>query len=77
LFDLRGVSHFNVDFPPLKSKKKREDIIILWLKMISYLKWPYMNSDGRVFGPAFKSDIRQLTARRRKTSPKRPVWTAV
>lgn len=39
LFDLCGASHFGRDFPPLKSKKKREDIIQLWLKLIAFTKW--------------------------------------
>lgn len=64
-FDLLGVSHYGCDFPPLKSKKKREDIIILWLKLIAYTKWPYVNSDGKLFGPEHHTDIAELQRRRR------------
>lgn len=39
LLDLYGRSDYCLDFPPLKSKKKREDIIMMWLQLITYLKW--------------------------------------
>ena len=38
-FDLYGCSHFGVDFQPLKSKKKREDIVLLYLKLLEITKW--------------------------------------
>lgn len=38
-FDLYGVSHYGVEFPPLKSKKKREDTIVLYMKLIEFTKW--------------------------------------
>ena len=63
-FDLLGVPHYSRDFPPLKSKKKREDTIWLWLKIIDFLKWPYLNSDGRTFGSEFETRISDLRARR-------------
>ncbi len=62
-FDLAGVSHYGRDFPPLKSKKKREDIILLYLKLISVTKWPYLNNDGALFGAAYDTDIKQLQQR--------------
>lgn len=38
-FDLAGCSHYGIEFPPLKSKKKREDTIVLYLKLIQFTKW--------------------------------------
>jgi hypothetical protein len=38
-FDLGGVSHYGKDFPPLKSKKKREDTILLYLRLLAVNKW--------------------------------------
>lgn len=52
-FDLYGCSHYGVDFPPLKSKKKREDTVLLYIKLIGYVKWPYINRDAALFGEAY------------------------
>lgn len=64
LFDLLGKPYLARDFPPLKSRKKREDIIFLWLKLIKYLKWPYINSDAANFGNEFRADLAAIVARR-------------
>jgi len=76
LFDLLGCSHLGADFPPLKSKKKREDIVSIWLGLISYLQWPYLNSDAQLYGAAHAVDIVSLYGRptphprkRAKTNP--------
>jgi hypothetical protein len=70
-FDILGCPQYNVDFPPLKSQKKREDIILIWLKLIHYLKWPYLNSDGDYFGDEYKINARELLRRRRRCASKR------
>ena len=57
LFDLLGCSHLGADFPPLKSRKKREDIVSIWLDLIAYLGWPYLNSDAQLYGAAHFVDI--------------------
>jgi len=64
LFDLLGCSHLGADFPPLKSKKKREDIISIWLGLITYLQWPYLNSDAQLFGSGHAVDLAALYHRR-------------
>lgn len=65
IFDLLGIAHLHsVDFPPLKSRKKREDVIFLWLRVIKALQWPYINSDREVFGEEYGADIRDIAARR-------------
>lgn len=71
LFDLLGVSHFGIDFPPLKSRRKREDILCIWSKMISYLKWPYLNSDGDLFGDEYSSSLTHLLRKRGHFKPAR------
>lgn len=38
-FDLAGVPHLSRDFPPLKSRKKREDLILLYLKLLKMTLW--------------------------------------
>ena len=38
-FDLYGAPHLGKDFPPLKSKKKREDTILLYLRLLEVVKW--------------------------------------
>ena len=44
-FDLyhASVRHYGKDFPPLKSKKKREDVILWYLDLLEYTKLPYIN----------------------------------
>lgn len=69
-FDLWGCSHMGKDFPPLKNKQKRLDVILLWLKLIKYLGWPYINNDNKLFGEEFAVDVialqnGQLTKTRR------------
>jgi hypothetical protein len=63
-FDLAGCSEFGVDFPPLKSRKKRDECIALWLKIIKFLHWPYINSDGDLFGQEYKTSISEVLHRR-------------
>lgn len=74
IFDLYGCSHFNGDFPPLKSKTKREEIVFLWLKIINYLRWPYINSDAQIFGRDHRTNARtiwkQRTERAARSQPK-------
>lgn len=61
IFDLLGVADlYSVDFPPLKSRKKREDVIWLWIRLITAMKWPYINSDAKVFGGAYGACIRDI-----------------
>jgi hypothetical protein len=72
LFDLLGCSHLGADFPPLKSKRKREDIISIWLTLIRYLRWPYINSDARLFGAAHAIDIFGLDGRSEAQPAKNP-----
>jgi hypothetical protein len=64
LFDWYGTPHYGVDFPPLKSKKKREDAIWLWYKLLCYLKLPYINNDGKLFGAEFHTPLDELIKRR-------------
>jgi hypothetical protein len=70
-FDILGCPQYNEDFPPLKSQKKREDIILIWLKLIHYLKWPYLNTDGANFGSEYRINARELLRRRRRHASKR------
>lgn len=70
-FDLYGCPHYGVDFPPLKSKKKREDTIILYLKLIAYTKWPYINSDGALFGNAYDTSWTTIQQRLKRKQPER------
>lgn len=67
-FDLLDMSHHNVDFPPLKSKKKRQEVTSYWLRILSFTKWPYIDTDADYFGEQFRTDIRELPAKRRRTS---------
>ena len=60
IFDLLACSHYGADFPPLKSKKKRNDICYLWLKIITHLRLPYLNSDAELFGDEYETDIGSL-----------------
>ena len=62
-FDLCNRSHYGKDFAPLKSKKKREETILLYLRLLEVVKWPYINTDGTLFGTEYHTDI---TALRRK-----------
>ncbi len=64
IFDIMMHGAFGIDFPPLKSKKKREDIVVLWANLIVYLRWPYLNSDAQLFGPAHAIELPGLLARR-------------
>lgn len=73
IWDLIGFPEFGHDFPPLKSKKKRQEIIGLWLPLITYLQWPYINSDGALFGPDHETRLAELQRRRR--APKRAAPT--
>jgi hypothetical protein len=69
LFDLLGCSHLGTDFPPLKSRKKREDIVQIWLALVRDLQWPYLNSDVKLFGTGHHIDIWELD--RRAAAPTR------
>lgn len=66
LFDLYGAGDCCWDFPPLKSKKKREDIVCMWLKLVTFLRWPYINSDGKRWGRTYEADIVALRKRRKQ-----------
>ena len=59
--DLLGCKHYAVDFPPLKSAKKRDEIARIWLILIKYLRWPYINSDGATFGSEYSVDIKRIS----------------
>lgn len=63
LFDLLRCSHLGADFPPLKSKKKREDITSIWVGLIEYLQWPYLNSDAALFGASHAVCLGSLNRR--------------
>ncbi len=39
LYDWINCRHYGKDFPPLKSKKKREDVILWYLELLEYTKW--------------------------------------
>ena len=65
LFDLYGVPHYCTDFPPLKSKKKREEIVLMWLRLVTFLRWPYINSDGEHWGASYQCDIASVRQRKR------------
>ncbi len=73
-FDLLSVPHFSRDFPPLKSRKKREDCCWFWVCITNFLRWPYINNDGEIFGDEYAVDIRALTYKR--THSKRRVGRA-
>ncbi len=75
-FDLLGVSHYGVDFPPLKSKKKRDDIVAMWLKMIQFLRWPYVNSDARLFGDKYATATNATASPQRKPQQRRRIPAA-
>ena len=64
LFDLLGAPHLGRNFPPLKSRRKREDIIQLWLCICIALKWPYVNSDEKLFGAEHACRISTILSRR-------------
>ena len=70
-FDLLGVSHYGRDFPPLKGRKKREEITSFWLSVISFLKWPYLNNDEQLFGAEYAVDIGKLQRRAAKQQQQR------
>ena len=55
-FELWGAPHLGVDFPPLKSKKKREDTIVAYLQLTRYTKWPYINYDAKLFGAEYHTE---------------------
>ena len=71
LFDLLGCSHLGMDFPPLKSKKKRDDIVAIWIRIISYLRWPYINSDARLYGASHAVRFADLDRRSTKAPASR------
>lgn len=50
----------------MKSRKKREDTILLWLQLLQALRWPYVNSDGSLFGRAYETDIHALLQRQHR-----------
>ena len=52
--DLLRASHYNVDFPPLKSPGKRKNVVWWWCQIIRYLRWPYINTDSTKFGYIYK-----------------------
>ena len=70
-FDLWGAPHYGKDFPPLKSKKKREDTILLYLRLLEVVQWPYINSDGELFGKGYHTDIYALRRRRSQHATKK------
>lgn len=57
LFDLLGCPNFGLDFPPLKSNKKRIEIVAIWISLVRFLNWPYINSDGNLFGSKYHTPI--------------------
>ena len=67
-FDLCNRSHYGKDFAPLKSKKKREETILLYLRLLEVVRWPYINTDGTLFGTEYHTDVAQLTKRRRSSA---------
>ena len=64
--DFLGCTEYAVDFPPLKSAKKREEIVRIWLKLIKFLRWPYINSDGETFGSEYAVNTRGLTEQQQR-----------
>ena len=60
LLDMIGCSDLGIDFPPLKDKGKRIKLVVWWLRMIKHLRWPYINSDGQLFGDEYFVDIFKL-----------------
>jgi hypothetical protein len=71
LFDLLGCSHLGADFPPLKSRKKREDIVSIWIDLIIYLRWPYLNSDAQLYGASHAIEVFALQHNRGAAQPPR------
>jgi len=63
LLDLIDQSNLATDFPPLKNKRKRNDIILMWIDLIIYLDWPYINSDGANFGSDYETRLSDLKRR--------------
>lgn len=60
LFDLLGLSWLGVDFPPLKNEGKRRKLIAFWVRMTTFLRWPYVNSDAELFGQEFYVDAQTV-----------------
>ncbi|MGB0548745.1 MAG: hypothetical protein ACPGR8_06385 [Limisphaerales bacterium] len=56
LFDLLGFPEFGEDFPPLCGAAKRVELVALWLRMMNFLNWPYINSDRENFGIEYYVD---------------------
>lgn len=50
LFDLLGKPVWGCDFPLLKNNSKRCDLVGMWLSIIRYTGWPYINSDVQIAG---------------------------
>jgi hypothetical protein len=71
LFDLLGCSHLGADFPPLKSRKKREDIVSVWVALIRYLGWPYLNTDAQLYGASHAIEVLALDRRAAPPTRKR------
>jgi len=71
LFDLLGCSHLGSDFPPLKSVKKRRDIVNIWIALAAYLQLPYINSDEQLFGASHAIDVALLDGRATPPARKR------
>jgi len=67
LLDLLGRSELGLDFPPLKSRRKREDITYLWALLVKYLQWPYLNSDAQLFGAAYHTRLSTIVHRRQQS----------
>lgn len=67
IFDLIGCSRYGLDFPPLKNHSKRVELVGHWMAYISFLNWPYINSDADNFGSDFVVDtataVRRFEAR--------------
>jgi hypothetical protein len=63
IFDIMGCSYMGEDFPPLKSKRKRDDVVFLWLLLIRHLRWPYINSDAAIFGAEYGTEYSVLRER--------------
>lgn len=65
LLDLVGHGAYGIDFPPLKSRKKRADAARLWRSFCIWLNWPYVNTDGTLFGSTFAVGPEELDRRSR------------
>lgn len=65
-FELWGAPYLGADFPPLKSKRKREESIVAYLYCLEETKWPYLDSDEELFGEEYKLDWKSICNRIRR-----------